>query len=281
MIYANDFVNQLIKNCQFFRIKKKTIFEPMQRYFVKLRFKGTNYHGWQIQPNAITVQEVIEKALSTVIGNKTAIVGAGRTDTGVHASFFIFHFDSFNSDIESNKLLPRLNGFLPADISIQSINKVPSGYHARFSAISRTYNYYITTKKNPFRTDFAFFHPGRLDIEIMNKAASLLMEYDDFTSFSRLHTDVKTNICKIYIAEWHKKNEELVFTIKADRFLRNMVRAIAGTLILAGRGKIDRDDFRKIIESKNRGDAGPSAPAHGLFLTEIKYPDEIDNIINL
>lgn len=247
----------------------------MERYFVKISFKGTRYHGWQIQPNAITVQEVIEKAFSTVLREKITAVGAGRTDTGVHASFFVFHFDSNSTAIDTGNLVFRLNGFLPSYISIHLIRKVPSEVHARFSALSRTYKYYLTQLKDPFKTETAYYYPGQLSINKMNEAASILKYYNDFTSFSKLHTDVKTNLCKIFTAEWHKKDTSLVFTIKADRFLRDMVRAIVGTLILAGRGKIGIDDFRTIIESKNRSAAGPSAPAHGLFLTEIEYPELI------
>jgi len=247
----------------------------MERYFVKISFKGTGYHGWQIQPNAITVQQVIEKAFSTVLREKITAVGAGRTDTGVHASFFVFHFDSNNTDIDTGYLVFRLNGFLPSDISVHLIRKVPYDVHARFSALSRTYKYYLTQLKDPFKTETAYYYPVELNINIMNESASILKYYNDFTSFSKLHTDVKTNLCKIFTAEWHKEENLLVFSIKADRFLRDMVRAIVGTLILVGRGKINIDEFRTIIESKNRSAAGPSAPAHGLFLTEIEYPEFI------
>ena len=247
----------------------------MERYFVKISFKGTGYHGWQIQPNAITVQQVIEKAFSTVLREKITAVGAGRTDTGVHASFFVFHFDSNNTDIDTRNLVFRLNSFLPSDISVHLIRKVPSEVHARFSALSRTYKYYLTQFKDSFKTETAYYYPVELNINIMNESASILKYYNDFTSFSKLHTDVKTNLCKIFTAEWHKEENLLVFSIKADRFLRDMVRAIVGTLILVGRGKINIDEFRTIIESKNRSAAGPSAPAHGLFLTEIEYPEFI------
>jgi tRNA pseudouridine38-40 synthase len=247
----------------------------VERYFVKISFRGTRYHGWQIQPNAVTVQEVIEKALSTIMREKITAVGAGRTDTGVHASFFVFHFNSNSKDIDTDKLVFRLNCFLLSDISVHLIRRVPPDAHARFSALSRTYNYYLTQLKDPFQTETAYYFPRKLNINKMNAAASLLKYYSDFTSFSKLHTDVKTNLCKIFTAEWHKKDNSLVFTIKADRFLRNMVRAIVGTLVLVGRGKIDIDDFRTIIESRNRSAAGPSAPAHGLFLSEIEYPEHI------
>ncbi len=242
-----------------------------QRYFLQCSYKGTNYHGWQIQPNAVSVQQVLEDALTTILRNKTSVVGAGRTDAGVHASFFVLHFDSDNFEIDSDKMVYKLNSFLPADVAVQKIWKVDNDSHARFSASSRTYKYYISIEKNPFQAETAYKYLKPLDVEKMNNAAKILFEYDDFTSFSRLHTDVKTNNCKIYLAEWKNENSQLVFTIKADRFLRNMVRAIVGTLIEVGKGKLSKEGFRKVIEEKNRGAAGASAPAHGLFLTDIEY----------
>jgi tRNA pseudouridine38-40 synthase len=253
----------------------------MQRYFVQLSFKGTHYHGWQIQPNAKSVQETLEKAFSVLLGEKIKAVGAGRTDTGVHASYFVFHFDSYNSDIDinTNKLVYRLNSLLPSDISINRIDKVEPDAHARFSAISRTYRYFVTQVKDPFITDTSYYCNVYVNLDKMNEAASILKKYNDFSSFSRLHSNVKTNICKISFAEWERKENMVVFTIRADRFLRNMVRAITGTLLLIGRGKTDIDDFISVIESKNRCAAGPSAPAHGLFLTNIEYPDTINKYI--
>lgn len=247
----------------------------MQRYFLQLSFKGTNYHGWQVQPNAISVQEVMEKTLTTVLREKISVVGAGRTDTGVHASFFVLHFDSNNHELDAQNMLFKLNNFLPQDIAIQKIQKVNNDAHARFSAISRTYQYFISTEKDPFFIDTAYFYSGKLDTIKMNDAAALLFNYEDFTSFSRLHTDVKTNNCKIYQANWIKNGEKLIFTIKADRFLRNMVRAIVGTLLEVGRGKLSIKEFKEVIEKKDRGAAGASAPAKGLFLTHIEYPEEI------
>ena len=243
-----------------------------QRYFIQCSYNGTNYHGWQIQPNAISVQEVLEDTLTTILREKISVVGAGRTDTGVHASFFILHFDSEISEIDSGKMVYKLNSFLPHDIAVQKIWKVDGEMHARFSALSRTYKYFISTKKNPFQTETTYKYLKPLDISKMNEAAKVLFDYEDFTSFSRLHSDVKTNNCKIYLAEWSQKNNQLVFTIKADRFLRNMVRAIVGTLMEVGQGKLSVDDFKKIIELKNRGSAGASAPAQGLFLVDIEYP---------
>lgn len=244
----------------------------MQRYFLQLSYKGTRYFGWQRQPNAISVQEVIEKTLSTVLRENVAVVGAGRTDTGVHASFYVLHFDVSTEIQKPEKLVYHLNRFLPDDIAIQKIKKVSNDFHARFNAVSRTYKYYISTVKSPFSTETSYQFTVPLDVEKMNEAAKTLFEYNDFTSFAKLHTDVKTNNCKIFQAEWEKFGYQLVFTIKADRFLRNMVRAIVGTLLEVGKGKITIDDFRKIIESKNRGSAGTSVPAHGLFLVDIEYP---------
>lgn len=246
-----------------------------QRYFLQISYKGTNYHGWQIQPNAISVQEVMEKALSTILREKIAVVGAGRTDTGVHASFFVLHFNSEKTDIDSTQLVYKFNRFLPSDIAAKKIFRVNNEAHARFSAVSRTYKYYISTEKNPFRAETSYQYTVPLDVQKMNEAAQKLSSYNDFTSFSRLHTDVKTNNCKIYLAEWSREEGQLVFTIKADRFLRNMVRAIVGTLLEVGRGKMSVDEFCKIIETKDRGAAGASAPAEGLFLTHIEYPEGI------
>lgn len=246
------------------------------RYFIQLSYKGTNYHGWQIQPNALTIQELVMKAFSTILREKIEITGAGRTDTGVHAINYIAHFDSNHSDLDQNKnLLFKINGLLPNDIVIQSINKVNPDAHARFDASSRTYNYYIHQQKDPFLLDTSYFYTQNLDIELMNRAANLLLNNNDFTSFSKLHTDVNTNNCVVKEAYWKKNDYKLVFTITADRFLRNMVRAIVGTLLDVGKRKIDINDFKQIILNKNRSDAGVSAPAHGLFLVKIEYPENI------
>lgn len=247
----------------------------LQRYFLQLSYKGTSYHGWQVQPNALSVQEVMEKALSTILREQIAVVGAGRTDAGVHASFFVLHFESEKENINTEHLVYKLNRFLPPDIAVSKIFRVESDLHARFSAISRTYKYYISTKKNPFRTETSYQYTVPLDVQKMNEAASILFDYEDFTTFSRLHTDVKTNNCKIYQAEWNREGERLIFTIKADRFLRNMVRAVVGTLLEVGRGKLSVKEYCQIIEMKDRGAAGASAPAEGLFLSHIEYPKEI------
>jgi tRNA pseudouridine38-40 synthase len=238
------------------------------RYFIKLAYNGSGYHGWQRQDNAISVQQVLEEAVSTIIGEQIGIIGAGRTDTGVHATEFYAHFDTtrrFRKEFLSEKVF-KLNSFLPADIYVFNIYQVDSEFHARFSAHSRTYEYHIIRRKDPFRSGLAWFVHGKLDIDRMNKAAAVLKEYRDFTSFSKLHTQVKTNNCELMAAAWEQNGHLLVFTIKADRFLRNMVRAIVGTVVDVGRGKITLDEFRQIIEAKDRSEAGLSVPAHGLYL---------------
>ena len=246
------------------------------RYFIQISYKGTNYHGWQIQPNAISVQEVLTKTFSTILRDKIEITGAGRTDTGVHASYFVAHFNSDIADLHSdNKILFKLNSLLPKDIAIHQILPVMNEAHARFDASSRTYQYYIHQLKDPFLLESSYFLPQKLSIDIMNKACEFLFQFTDFTSFSKLHTDVKTNNCKITEAFWIQDDHKLIFTITADRFLRNMVRAIVGTLIDIGRNNISQEDFIQIIENKNRSDAGVSVPAHGLFLTNITYADKL------
>ncbi len=245
-----------------------------QRYFLQLSYKGTRFHGWQVQPNAVSVQEVMENALSTLLREKIDVVGAGRTDTGVHASYFILHFDLENDFPENYDLVYKLNSFLPDDISVQAVWQVNNEAHARFSALSRTYHYFISTQKDPFSTELSYYYSLPLDVDKMNQAAQILFDYEDFTSFSRLHTDVKTNNCKIMQAKWKTEGTQLVFVVKADRFLRNMVRAIVGTLLEVGKGKLDVEEFRQIIEKKDRGAAGASAPAQGLFLAHIEYPGE-------
>lgn len=241
------------------------------RYFIKFAYNGTHYHGWQSQPNAVTVQETLEKALSLLFKKHIELVGAGRTDTGVHAKEMYAHFD-FNEQLETDFWIPKLNSYLPKDIVIYEIIPVTAEAHARFDATSRTYEYYIHSFKDAFLTDLSWYHYYPLDLERMNEAASTLFEYTDFECFSKTNTDVFTYNCKITEAFWQKKGNQLIFTITADRFLRNMVRAIVGTLINIGQGKIEVAQLQKIIESKNRSEAGFSAPAHGLYLTQIKYP---------
>ena len=248
----------------------------LTRYFIFFSFKGTLYHGWQVQPKAVTVQKIIDEAISLILDEKIALTGAGRTDAGVHASVFCAHFDSLKPDLDMKKnLIFRLNRYLPGDISIKGIRRVLPDANARFSALSRTYRYFVSRVKDPFRQETSWFIHGKLDIEAMNRASAILLNHSDFTSFSRLHSDNKTNICKIYSAGWEIEENMLIFTIKADRFLRNMVRAIVGTMIEAGKGRIEPEEFERILVSKNRSSAGMSAPARGLFLTDIEYPEEI------
>ena len=243
----------------------------MQRYFIEIMYDGTNYHGWQVQPNSITVQEQLEKAISTVLNKKIGVIGAGRTDTGVHAKQFFAHFD-YDSNLLDGNIVNRLNSFLPEDICIKSIFEVKADAHCRFDATSRTYEYIIYNSKNPFLVSKAYFLYKTLNIEEMNKAANCLFDFIDFTSFSKLHTQTKTNNCTIKKAVWDQRGDTLVFTIQADRFLRNMVRAIVGTSINVGLGKISIDDFINIIKSKDRAQAGTSVPAHALYLTQVCYP---------
>lgn len=251
-------------------------FPVLTRYFIFFSFKGTAYHGWQLQPKAVTVQKIIDEAITLILDEKIAATGAGRTDAGVHAKVFCAHFDSLKSDLDSKKnLIFRLNRYLPYDISVSGIRRVVPDANARFSAISRTYKYHISRVKDPFSQDLAWFIHGDLNIEAMNRASVILLNHTDFTSFSRLHSDNKTNICKIYDAGWEIADNRLIFTIKADRFLRNMVRAIVGTMIEAGRGRIEPEEFERILVAKNRSSAGMSAPSKGLFLTGIEYPEEI------
>lgn len=240
------------------------------RYFIEFSYSGKNYFGFQIQPKQISVQEVLEKALSTILRDEIKITGAGRTDTGVHAKKIFAHFDTEKKLGEN--LTYQLNSFLPQDISIKRIFAVKQDFHARFDATFRTYEYYISLEKNPFTQDSSWqIWKRNLDINRMNEACEILFEYKDFTSFSKLHTDNKTNNCKIYKAFWEQNGSELKFTVSADRFLRNMVRAIVGTMIEIGNGKIEPADLRKIIEEKNRNSAGTSAPAQGLFLVDVGY----------
>ncbi|MEC3907487.1 tRNA pseudouridine(38-40) synthase TruA [Tamlana sp. 2201CG12-4] len=244
------------------------------RYFIELSYNGKSYHGWQNQPNAISVQEVIEKALSTLLGEQTAIVGAGRTDAGVHATQMFAHFDTA-VHLENSNLVYKLNAFLPVDVAIHHIFAVKPETHSRFDALSRAYLYRITLTKNVFNYEKAYYIKQELDVDKMNTAAKILFEYKDFQCFSRTNTDVKTYNCDIMEAKWIFKDNELHFVIKANRFLRNMVRAIVGTMINIGLGKIEVDALHSIIQSKNRSKAGFSVPAHGLYLTDIVYPDDI------
>lgn len=245
-----------------------------RRYFIYLAYSGANYCGWQTQPNGVAVQQVVEEALSTILRESVSIVGAGRTDAGVHARMMIAHFDT-EQPIDKNQLTGKLNRMLPKDIAIHRIANVRPDAHARFDARSRLYRYYITTEKDPYLYHLKYKIYGGLDVATMNRCADILLDYTDFTSFSKLHTDVKTNNCKVMLACWEKQGDDYVFTIKADRFLRNMVRSIVGTLLDAGRGKLDVDGMRQIIEAKDRCAAGTSVPGHALFLEEIEYPGDV------
>ena len=250
----------------------------MYRYFIKMSYCGKDFHGWQIQPNAITIQEKVNNALSLILRNEINVVGAGRTDTGVHASEFYTHFDiqkEIETNLTLNQLKYKLNSFLPYSIAIDKIFRVGKNTHSRFDAISRTYKYYVAMKKNPFIYDSSYQLMKHLDINKMNKAAAVLFEHNDFTSFSKLHTQTNNNLCTIMKAEWSVENDCLVFEIKANRFLRNMVRAIVGTLIEIGLGKLEVEDINRIICCKKRSEAGYSVPAKGLFLTNIEYPNSI------
>ena len=244
------------------------------RYFIELSYNGRAYHGWQNQPNAISVQEVLEDALSTLLKEEITIVGAGRTDSGVHAKQMYAHFSTVNK-FSLEKLIYKLNSFLPNDIAVQDVFNVNDEAHARFDAISREYKYKISLFKNVFSFNNSYYFKQELDVNKMNEAAKILFEYDDFECFSKSNTDVKTYNCKILKAEWIYESNDLVFTIKADRFLRNMVRAIVGTLINVGIGKINVDQLHDIIKSKNRSQAGASVPGHALYLEKIEYPKNI------
>ena len=273
-----------------------------QRFFIELSYDGTNYHGWQIQPNAVTVQEVLDKALSTVLRQQIETTGCGRTDTGVHAKEFFAHFDFFEimdhspwtiaknaaamgyglSTMDKNVAamgyglstmdkLKSLNALLPNDIAIKNIIPVAAEAHARFDAVLRSYEYHIHFNKDPFKHGYSWLLRDEPDIELMNQAARIMMEYTDFSCFSKSNTQVKTNNCKISYAEWVKTDSGIIFHISADRFLRNMVRAIVGTLLQVGRKEIEPWEVKLIIQSKNRSNAGTSVPACGLYLTEVKY----------
>jgi len=244
------------------------------RYFIELSYNGKAYHGWQNQPKAISVQEVLEKALSTLLKEKIAIVGAGRTDTGVHAKQMFTHFDTI-VELSFVDLKFKLNSFLPKDIAVHDIFKVNDEAHARFDAISREYIYRISLSKNVFTFNNTYYFKQELNVDMMNDAAKILFEYEDFKCFSRSNTDVKTYNCNIMKADWILYDEELVFTVKADRFLRNMVRAIVGTMINIGIGKIGVNDLHSIIKSKDRSKAGASVPGHALYLTKIEYPKSL------
>jgi len=243
------------------------------RYFVELAYNGTPFFGWQYQPNQITVQETLEGFFSLILKNKIELTGCGRTDTGVHARQYFAHFDFDDVLSESycNKLQYKFNSLLSKEIVIRRIFRVKDDLHARFSALDRTYKYYVALSKDPFLFPVTYRVYEKLDIKVMNLAAGFLLGNQDFTSFSKLNTNVNNNFCEIKAAYWEQQDEQLIFTITANRFLRNMVRAIVGTLLFVGRGKISVADFQNIIQQKNRGKAKTSAPAHALFLEKVHY----------
>ncbi len=254
------------------------------RYFIRLSYNGAGFHGWQSQPNAVSVQQTLEEALSTVCRVPVALTGAGRTDAGVHAREMFAHFDLPAEIEDKRKLILSLNRLAGKGIAVNDIIDVAPDAHARFDAIERTYKYFVSFRKTPFLNPLCWTSPSRLDVGMMNEAAGLLLETDDFTSFAKLHSDAKTNICDVRRAVWEEVKGDsdalmpglledgLVFTISADRFLRNMVRAIVGTLVDVGRGKLTIDGFREIISTKDRCVAGTSMPGNALFLWEVKYP---------
>lgn len=244
------------------------------RYFIEIAFHGAAYAGWQKQPYDITVQSVVEKALFTVFQSEVACVGAGRTDAGVHASFFIAHFD-VEEDLDEGQFIFKMNQLLPHDVSVRDVHPVNANAHARFDAVSRTYEYYITQQKDPFRLDRATYIKKLLSVDLMNQAAEVLMDFTNFKCFSKVNTQVHTYNCSIKKAFWEQREHLLIFKIQADRFLRNMVRAIVGTLIEVGLRKRSIDELRQVIKSENRSEAGKSMPAHALFLTDIAYPENI------
>ena len=243
------------------------------RYFMRLAYRGAPFHGWQSQPGEVTVQETLEKALSTVLRRDMKIVGAGRTDTGVNARMMIAHFDVDTPLADVDRVVRGINSLVGKDIAVYEIYEVPSDKHARFDATSRTYHYYAVEEKSPFFYPLSWKAPAGLDYDRMNEAAELLLSTSDFTSFAKLHTDAKTNICKVTHARWHRvgDGDGWVFVITADRFLRNMVRAVVGTLVEVGRGKMSVDDFKAVIDRRDRCAAGTSMPPQALYLWEVTY----------
>lgn len=248
------------------------------RYFICLGYDGTGYSGWQIQPGALSVQETLEKSLSLFLRHETCVVGAGRTDAGVHASRMVAHFDS-DSPLDTEWVKNKLNSILPPDISVWNVVRVRDNAHARFDAVSRTYRYHVTMERTPFGRDYCWILHKAPDFDLMNEASSILLDTVDFTSFSKLHTDTRTNDCHVTEAFWAPDGRNgMAYTITANRFLRNMVRAVVGTLMEVGRHRITVSDFAGIVASRDRCSAGDSAPARGLFLDSIAYPDDIFNV---
>jgi len=252
----------------------------MSRYFIHMAYDGTAYCGWQIQPNEKTVQQVMEHALSTILRQEISVTGAGRTDTGVHASHFVAHFDvedadqkSLAFDPSSEEFVFKLNRFLPPDIVVYKITPVSSDKHARFSATYRSYHYHISSIKPLYTRKYSLHIYGRLDLAAIEECCSIILKTTDFTSFAKLHSDVQTNNCNVMFAQWKEEEQGYLFEIRADRFLRNMVRSLTGTLLDVGQGKISVQEFQDIVDAKDRSKAGQSAPARGLFLVDIGYED--------
>jgi tRNA pseudouridine38-40 synthase len=243
------------------------------RWFLSISYNGTAYHGWQVQPNGISVQEVVEQSLAVLLRQSVRITGAGRTDAGVHARQMVVHFDAENP--LPCDFIKRLNSIFPKDIAAMELNPVHSDAHARFDALLRYYEYHVHVGKNVFAEKRSVKLARLPDFELMNRAAQVMMQYTDFTSFSKLHTDVKTNLCRIVLANWEPTDEGWKFTIGADRFLRNMVRAVVGTLLEVGWGRLSLEGFKNVIEAHNRCKAGVSMPPYGLYLTKIVYPENI------
>ena len=250
----------------------------VKRYFVTLSYDGTNYHGWQVQPNGISVQGELQRVLSTLLRQEIAITGAGRTDAGVHARVMVAHFEASpdpskeSGNIDCEQLVYKMNRMLPKDIAVSKVEEVAPDMHARFSATERTYHYYIHTRKDTFKRHYSCEIHYPLDFEAMNRAGRILMEYEDFGAFCKAHSDVKTTLCHVTRAEWIQTGEtDWYFVISANRFLRNMVRAVVGTLIDVGRGRLSEDGLRAVIEGRKRSDAGDSMPGNALFLEDVKY----------
>jgi tRNA pseudouridine38-40 synthase len=245
------------------------------RYFFTVAYKGTNYHGWQKQPNAMSIQQVVEDVFSTILNKKIEILGSGRTDSGVHATAQVFQLDFSGEQQDADQLLYKANKMLPKDVALKHVRQTKKEVHARFDATSRAYQYYIVSEKNPFAIDQAYFFTYDLAIDEMNLAAKKLLKHQDFESFSKVKTDVFTFNCDIFEAFWKQEQDSLVFHIKANRFLRGMVRALVGTLLDVGQKKISVEEFENIIKAKDRKSAGRAVPAHGLYLTEVQYPEDI------
>jgi tRNA pseudouridine38-40 synthase len=248
------------------------------RYFIELQYDGAAYCGWQRQPDAPTVQQTLEQGLSTLLREPIEVVGAGRTDTGVNASYYVAHFDCEKGVENCAQLVYKLNLILPHDVAVKSVRKVKEEAHARFDAIEREYTYYISQRKNPFRRYSAWQYYVPLDVEMMNLAAKSLLEWSDFTTFAKLNSNNKTNICRVIKAEWRRSEDDsdlLIFTIRADRFLRNMIRAIVGTLVDVGRGRYSAADFEHILHSCDLSQSSAGAPAQGLFLSDVEYDEGV------